>query len=132
MVFNLIVVGCANSLSKSQNTSSNVVNGEQNLVSNGDIELLNNEEPVGWNCNVRLPALNQKKCIVDSPGFQSDHALTMSANGNNFHSMWNARLKHIKPDTEYALSFWYRLPEQGSLEVALFGKTLQVEKNVSL
>jgi hypothetical protein len=85
IVFNLIVVGCTANPSKSSNTSSNVVNGEQNLVSNGDIELLNNGEPVDWNCNVRLPALNRKKCSVDSPGFQSDHALTMPANGSNFH-----------------------------------------------
>ena len=39
-MFSLIVVGCTASLSKSQYTSSNEVNGEQNLVSNGDIELL--------------------------------------------------------------------------------------------
>ncbi len=93
-MFSLIVVGCTANLSKSKNTSTNVDNGEQNLVSNGEIELLNNGEPVDWNCNVRLPALNQKISKVYSPGFQSDHALTMPINGNNSHSMWNTRLNY--------------------------------------
>ncbi len=127
-VFIIITNGCTANLSKSKNTSSKEVSGEQNLISNGDIELLNNGEPVDWNCNVRLPTLNRKKCIVYSPGFQSDHALTMPAKDSNSHSMWNARLNHIKPNAKYALSFWYRLPEQGMLEVTLFGKTLQVTK----
>ncbi|MFQ5686766.1 MAG: hypothetical protein ACE5GV_08910 [Candidatus Scalindua sp.] len=128
IMFNLIVIGCTANLSKSKNTSSNVVNEEQNLVSNGDIELLNNGEPIGWNRNVILPTPSREKSTVYSPGFQSDHALTMPANGGNFHSMWNVRLKHIKPDTEYALSFWYRLPEQGRLEVLIFGKSLKITK----
>ena len=41
IMFSLIVVGCTANLSKAKNVGSNVVNGEQNLVSNGDIELLN-------------------------------------------------------------------------------------------
>ena len=40
IMFGLIVVGCTNNLSKLKNTSSNVINVERNLVSNGDIELL--------------------------------------------------------------------------------------------
>ncbi|MGR3303152.1 MAG: hypothetical protein ACUZ8I_11690 [Candidatus Scalindua sp.] len=128
--FSLIVVGCTNNLSKSNNTSSSVINVEQNLVSNGDIELLNNGEPVDWNRNVRQPALNQKqkRCVVLSPGFQSDHALTMPSTDNNSHSMCNTRLKHVKPNTKYALSFWYRLPEQGRLDVLVFGKSLTITK----
>ncbi len=101
IMFSLIVVGCTNNLSKLKKSDSYVPNEEQNLVSNGDIELLNYGEPVGWNCNVRLPTSNQKKSRVNSPGFQSDHALTMPANSSNSHSMWNAKLKHIKPNTKY-------------------------------
>lgn len=128
IMFSLMVVGCTASQSKSKNINANVDTGEQNLVSNGGIELLNNGEPVDWNCNVRLPALNRKECVVLSPGFQSDHALTMPANGSISHSMWKTKLKHIKPNTEYALSFWYRLPEQGNLEVLVFGKSLTIAK----
>jgi len=42
----------------------------QNLVPNGDIEILDGEQPVRWNW--------QGKCSVGFPGFQSNHALTMA------------------------------------------------------
>jgi hypothetical protein len=127
-MFSLIVVGCTANPSKSNNASSNVDNGEQNLVFNGDIELLNNGVPVGWNCNVTLPNPKQEKCSVDSPGFQSDRALTIPIFRNNTCPSWSMHLKNIKSNTKHTLSFWYRLPEQGSLEVTLFGKALQVTK----
>ena len=127
-MFSLIVIGCSTSLSISKNIGTNELNADQNLFSNGDIEILNNGEPVDWNCNVGVPVPNQKEYAVDSPGFQSGHSLVLSISENNAHPGWSTQLRHIKPDTKYTLSFWYRLPEQGLLEVTLFGKTLQVTK----
>lgn len=48
IMFSLIMVGCTNNLSKLKKDGSYVPNEEQNLVSNGDIELLNNGEPVDY------------------------------------------------------------------------------------
>jgi hypothetical protein len=45
----------------------------QNLIPNGDIEILDNGQPVLWNC--------QGKCAVGFPGFQSNCALTREVPG---------------------------------------------------
>jgi hypothetical protein len=45
----------------------------QNLIPNGGIEILDNGQPVLWNC--------QEKCAVGFPGFQSDYALTREVPG---------------------------------------------------
>ena len=79
----------------------------QNLVPNGDIEILDNGQPVGWNY--------QGKCAVGFPGFQSDHALTMAVSGQEMSAKWEAQVDSIKPNTKYAISFWYRLPEKGRI-----------------
>ena len=42
IMFSLIVVGCTENLSKSKKDGYCIPNEGQNLVSNGDIELLNN------------------------------------------------------------------------------------------
>jgi hypothetical protein len=89
----------------------------QNLIPNGDIEILDNGQPVRWNY--------QGKCAVGSPGFQSDHALTMAISAQDIPSKWETQLSSIKPRTKYIISFWYRLPEKGKIEVILFGKSLE-------
>jgi hypothetical protein len=53
---------------------------EQNFIPNGDIEILDNGQPVRWNY--------QGKCAVGSPGFQSDHALTMEVPSQNTWAKW--------------------------------------------
>jgi hypothetical protein len=53
-----------------QKKDLDVIYEGQNLIPNGDIEILHNGQPVRWNY--------QGKCEVGSPGFQSDHALTMA------------------------------------------------------
>ncbi len=90
----------------------------QNLIPNGDIEILDNGQPVRWNY--------QGKCAVGSPGFQSDHALTMEVPGQDTSAKWETQLNSIKPHTKYVISFWYRLPEKGRMEVILFGKSLHI------
>jgi len=90
----------------------------QNLVPNGDIEILDNGQPVRWNY--------QGKCAVGVPGFQSDHALTMAISAQDIPSKWETQLNSIKPHTKYIISFWYRLPEKGKMEVILFGKSLPI------
>jgi len=89
----------------------------QNLVPNGDIEILDDGQPVRWNY--------QGKCSVGFPGFQSDYTLTMEASGDDISTKWETQLNSIKPQTKYAISFWYRLPERGRMEVILFGKSLE-------
>jgi hypothetical protein len=69
----------------------------QNLVPNGDIEILDNGQAVGWNF--------QGKCTVGSPGFQSDHALTMEVPSQNTWAKWETQLNSIKPHTKYVISF---------------------------
>jgi len=90
----------------------------QNLVPNGDIEILHNGQAVRWNY--------QGKCAVGSPGFQSDHGLTMAVAGQDISAKWETQVDSIKPHTKYAISFWYRLPEKGRMEVILFGKSLPI------
>jgi hypothetical protein len=90
----------------------------QNLVPNGDIEILDNGQPVRWNY--------QGKCSVGFPGFQSDHALTMAASGQDISAKWETQVNSIKPHTKYGISLWYRLPEKGRMEVILFGKSLPI------
>jgi len=89
----------------------------QNLIPNGDIEILDNGQPVRWNF--------QGKCEVGSPGFQSDYALTMEVSSQDIPTKWEAQVNSIKSHTKYAISFWYRLPQKGMLEVFLFGKSLE-------
>jgi len=79
----------------------------QNLVPNGDIEILENGQPVRWNY--------QGKCAVGFPGFQSDHALTMAVFGQDVLAKWEAQVLSIKPHTKYVISFWYRLSEKGRI-----------------
>ena len=69
----------------------------QNLVPNGDIEILDNGQPVRWN--------GQGKCAVGSPGFQSDYALTMEVSGQGNLAKWETQISSIKPHTKYAISF---------------------------
>jgi len=90
----------------------------QNLIANGDIEILENGQPVHWNY--------QGKCAVGFPGFQSDYALNMAVSGQDISAKWETQLSSIKPHTKYVISFWYRLPEKGRMEVILFGKSLPV------
>jgi len=70
---------------------------EQNLIPNGDIEILDNGQPVRWN--------GQGKCAVGFPGFQSDHALTMAVSGQDIPTKWEAQLNSIKRHTKYVISF---------------------------
>lgn len=109
-----------------QNAALDVGYEEQNLISNGDIEILDNGWPIGWDTN--NDAASQGKCAIGLPGFQSDHALTISIEDANIHGTWNTKVINIKPHTRYTLSFWYRLPENGKLEVRLFGNSLPVTK----
>jgi hypothetical protein len=90
----------------------------QNLIANGDIEILENGQPVHWNY--------QGKCAVGFPGFQSDYALNMAVSGQDISAKWETQLSSIKPHTKYVISFWYRLPEKGRMEVILFGKSLPI------
>ncbi|NWF93994.1 MAG: hypothetical protein HXY46_13905 [Syntrophaceae bacterium] len=96
------------------------IDGGQNLVPNGDIEILENGEPVRWNYRGR--------CAVGCPGFQSDYALTMEVSGQDQAAQWETQLSSIKPHTKYVICFWYRLPQKGRIEVILFGKTLSVDQ----
>ncbi len=64
----------------------------QNLVPNGDIEILENGQPVRWNY--------QGKCEVGSPGFQSDYALTMEVLGQDNPAKWETQIDSIKPNTK--------------------------------
>ncbi|MCX5815382.1 MAG: hypothetical protein NTX75_03955 [Proteobacteria bacterium] len=95
---------------------------------NGDVEVFDKGEPIGWKYNSAFPLQNQENCSVGSPGFQSDHALIMSLRGLNAQAGWNGLLHNIKPHAKYVLSFWYRLPEKGEMEVNVFGKRLSVTK----
>lgn len=79
----------------------------QNLVPNGNIEILENEQPVRWN--------SYGKCSVGTLGFQSDHALAMEVSGQGISAKWETQLNSIKPHTKYAISFWYRLPQKGRI-----------------
>jgi len=105
-----------------------IVYNEQNLVINGDIEVFDKGKPLGWKCNVAYTLQNQDNGSVGSRGFQSEHALIMSLRGSNAQAGWDGLLYNIKPHTKYTISFWYRLPEKGEMEVNVFGKRLPVTK----
>ncbi len=106
-----------------------VIIDEQNLIVNGDIEILDEGKAVGWKCSsVSSSHQNQNNCWIDSPGFQSDHALAMCLAGSNDQAKWEGIVQRIKPHTKYVLSFWYRLPEQGKIEVTVFDNLLSIAK----
>ena len=64
----------------------------QNLIPNGNIEILDNGQAVRWNY--------QGKCAVGSPGFQSEYALTMEVSGQDISATWEAQVESIKPHTK--------------------------------
>jgi hypothetical protein len=64
----------------------------QNLIPNGDIEVLDNGQPVRWNY--------QGKCAVGFPGFQGDYALTMEISAQGIPAKWETQLNSIKPHTK--------------------------------
>ncbi len=69
----------------------------QNLIPNGDIEILENGQPVRWNF--------QGKCAVGAPGFQSDYTLTMEMSSQDISAKWETQVESIKPHTKYVISF---------------------------
>ena len=73
-----------------------VIFEEQNLISNGDMEILDNGNPVGWNTSVISALLNQQKSTVGSPGFQSDHALIMPVAYLKNPKKWDTQVRDIK------------------------------------
>ncbi len=117
VVLFLFTTGCAIRQLVSERKDFDAIYEGQNLVPNGDIEILDNGQPVRWNF--------QGKCAVGSPGFQSQHALTMAVSDQDIPAKWETQVESIKPHTKYAISFWYRLSEKGKMEVILFGKSLE-------
>jgi hypothetical protein len=49
----------------------------------------------------------------------------MAVSGQDISAKWEAQVESIKPHTQYTISFWYRLPEKGRMEVILFEKSLE-------
>jgi len=118
VVLFLFTSNCTIMQFRPQKKDFDVIYAGQNLVPNGDIEILDNGQPVRWNY--------QGKCAVGYPGFQSDYALTMDVPSQDTSTKWETQLNSIKPHTKYVISFWYRLPKEGRMEVILFGKSLHV------
>jgi len=114
----LLITNCSFRQFVPQKKDFDAIYEGQNLIPNGDIEILDNGQPVRWNY--------QGKCGVGFPGFQSDYALTMEVSGQGIPAKWESQLNSIKPNTKYVISFWYRLPQKGMLEVFLFGKSLNI------
>jgi len=79
---------------------------------------LDNGQPARWN--------HQGKCAVGAPGFQSGYALTMDVSDQDNPTQWETQIDLIKPNTKYVISFWYRLPEKGRMELLIFGKNLPI------
>ena len=107
VVLFLFTTGCTIRQLVSEKKDFDTIYEGQNLVPNGDMEILDDGQPVHWNF--------QGKCAVGFPGFQSDHALTMAVSGQDVLAKWEAQVNSIKPHTKYAISFWYRLSEKGRI-----------------
>jgi hypothetical protein len=118
VVLFLFLTDCAPKRFIPQGKKFDAIYEGQNLVPNGDIEILDNGQPIRWN--------SHGKCAVGSPGFQSDYALTMEVSSQDIPTKWEAQINSINPHTKYVISFWYRLPEKGRMEVILFGKSLPI------
>jgi hypothetical protein len=118
IVLSLLGTSCIIRQFLPERKDSDAIYEGQNLVPNGDIEILYNGQPVHWN--------SQGKSEVGLPGFQSDYALTMEVSGQEILTKWETQISSIKPHTKYVISFWYRLPQKGMLEVFLFGKSLNI------
>jgi hypothetical protein len=114
----LLITNCSVRQFIPQGKNFDAIYEGQNLIPNGDIEILDNGQPVRWN--------GQGKCEVGFPGFQSDHSLIMEVPSQDTSAKWEAQISSIKPHTKYAISFCYRLPEKGKMEVILFGKSLPI------
>jgi hypothetical protein len=103
----LLITNCSVRQFVSEKKHIDAIYEGQNLVPNGDIEILYNGQPVLWN--------GHGKCAVGFPGFQSDYALTMEASGDDISTKWETQVDSIKPHTKCVISFWYRLPEKGRI-----------------
>ncbi len=97
VVLSLFTTNCTIRQLVSERKDFDTIYEGQNLIPNGDIEILDNGQPVRWNY--------QGKCEVGSPGFQSDHALTMAVSGQDIPTKWETQLNSIKPHTKYVISF---------------------------
>jgi len=114
----LLIMNCSFRQFVPQKKDFDAIYEGQNLVPNGDVEILENRHPVRWDY--------QGKCAAGAPGFQSDYSLTMEVSGQDNLAKWEAQVNSIKPNTKYVISFWYRLPNKGRMEVILFGKSLPI------
>ena len=97
IVLFLVTSNCTIMQFRPQKKDFDAIYEGQNLVPNGDVEILDNGQPVRWNY--------QGKCTVGSPGFQSDHALTMEVSGHDIPAKWEAQINSIKSHTKYVISF---------------------------
>ncbi len=97
VVLFLFTTGCAIRQLVSERKDFDAIYEGQNLIPNGDVEILENGQPVRWNY--------QGRCLVDGPGFQSDYALTMEVSGQDISAKWEAQVDSIKPHTKYVISF---------------------------
>jgi len=66
VVLFLLIMDCAPIHFIPQKKDFDAIYEGQNLIPNGDIEILENGQPVHWNY--------QGKCTAGSPGFQSNYA----------------------------------------------------------
>ena len=92
IVLSLLGTSCTIRQFLPEKKDSDAIDEGQNLVPNGDIEILDNGQPVRWNC--------QGQCAVGSPGFQSDYALTMEVSGQDNSAKWETQVNSIKPHTK--------------------------------
>ena len=89
-VLSLFLTDCAPKRFRPQGKKFDAIYEGQNLVPNGDVEILDNGQPVRWNY--------QGKCAVGFPGFQSDYALTMEVSSQDISAKWETQLSSIKPN----------------------------------
>ncbi|MFH0787343.1 MAG: hypothetical protein V2B13_06970 [Pseudomonadota bacterium] len=54
--------------------------------------------------------------------------MVLSSAGSNNQAKWETVVRAIKPHTKHTLTFWYRLPLKGIMEVRLFGQGLPITK----
>jgi len=107
IVLSLLGTSCTIRQLVSERKDFDAIYEGQNLIPNGDVEILDNGQAVRWNY--------QGKCAVGFPGFQSHHALTMAVSGHDILAKWETQVDSIKPHTKYVISFWYCLPEKGRI-----------------
>ena len=75
---------------------------------------------------VNDPTKHQANYCWENDGVQGFRSLSIEVTKPGCWGGWDYKLKDVKPNTVYTISFWYRQPAPGSLRFHIFGQTIML------